>query len=129
MRAFAADGSGYATLGLAPLASHASESAREQPTWLRGVLHWVRAHGRRFYNFQGLEAFKASLQPMEWEPVFAIAQGPRFTPRMLRALAGAFSTGSPERLFARALISAAGQEIRRLRHAAMLHGRGAAGHE
>jgi phosphatidylglycerol lysyltransferase len=114
MHAFAESGSRYATLGLAPLSEHAGTVGAGQPAWLRFVLHWVRAHGRRFYNFKGIEAFKASVQPMSWEPVFAIAQGERFTPPMLRAVAGAFSAGSPERLVARAMLSAASRELRRL---------------
>lgn len=115
MRAFALDGARYVTLGLAPLAEHAGVTFQGQPAWLRGALHWVRAHGRRFYNFAGLEAFKASLQPTRWEPIFAIAPGTRFTPGMLRAVAGAFSGGSPERLMARALVMAMREERRRLR--------------
>jgi phosphatidylglycerol lysyltransferase len=115
MRAFAASGSGYATLGLAPLSEHGGAVGPAPPLWLRLALRWLRAHGRRFYNFRGLEAFKASLQPMEWEPVFAIAQGARFTPGMLRAVAGVFSGGAPERLLARALWSALRQELRHLR--------------
>jgi phosphatidylglycerol lysyltransferase len=113
MRAFAADGSDYVTLGLAPLAEHSGGGTEGQPAWLRAVLGWIRAHGRRFYNFVGLETFKASMQPMAWEPIFAIAPGGRFTPRMLRAVAGAFSGGNPERLVARALYSAVREEIRR----------------
>jgi phosphatidylglycerol lysyltransferase len=114
MHAFADAGSRYVTLGLAPLSDNAGAIAQGQPAWLRLGLHWARAHGRRFYNFRGLESFKASLQPMEWEPIFAIAQGRRFSPRMLRGIAGVFSGGSPERLIVRALISAAGREIDRL---------------
>jgi phosphatidylglycerol lysyltransferase len=114
MHAFAESGSRYATLGLAPLSEHAGAVGAGQPAWLRFVLHWVKAHGRRFYNFKGIEAFKASVQPMTWEPVFAIAQGDRFTPQMLRAVAGAFSAGSPERLVAQAMVSAASKELRRL---------------
>jgi phosphatidylglycerol lysyltransferase len=117
MRAFAASGSGYATLGLAPLSERGGADDPRSPRWLRLTLRWLRAHGRRFYNFRGLEAFKASLQPMEWEPVFAIAQGERFTPAMLRAVAGVFSGGAPERLLARALRSAVRQELRRRRPA------------
>jgi phosphatidylglycerol lysyltransferase len=115
MRAFAADGSTYVTLGLAPLAAHGGGTLAAQPSWLRAVLRWVRAHGRRFYNFAGLEAFKASMQPMEWEAIYAIAPGGRFTPRMLRAVAGAFSAGNPERFVAWAVGSAAREEIRRWR--------------
>lgn len=117
MRAFDAAGARYATLGLSPLSEHAGVVGDGQPAWLRLVLHWVRAHGRRFYNFQGLEAFKASAQPMAWEPIFAIAPGTRFSPMLLRAIAGAFSAGSPERLVARAVVSAGVKELRRLRGA------------
>lgn len=118
MRAFDAAGSRYATLGLSPLSDHAGPIGEGQPAWLRLVLHWIRAHGRRFYNFRGLEAFKASAQPMTWEPIFAIAPGPRFTPMMLRSLAGAFSAGSPERFVARAVVSGAAREMQRLRRVA-----------
>jgi phosphatidylglycerol lysyltransferase len=115
MRAFAADGSSYATLGLAPLAEHGADGLDAPPAWLRAVLRWVRAHGRRFYNFAGLEAFKAGMQPRAWEPIYAIAPGGRFTPRMLRAVAGAFSAGNPELLVARAVRSAVREELRRWR--------------
>ena len=114
MRAFADGGSRYVTLGLAPLARRADDGLRGQPAWLRMTLRWVRAHGRRFYNFGGLEAFKASLQPMRWEPVYAIAPEGRITPWMLRAVAGAFSHGAPELLVARALASAARDELGRV---------------
>ena len=115
MRAFASDDCAYVTLGLAPLAQHGGRGVTGQPAWLRVMLRWVRAHGRRFYNFAGLEAFKASMEPIAWEPIYAIAPGGRFTPRMLRAVAGAFSGGNPERLVARAIVSAAREEIRRWR--------------
>jgi phosphatidylglycerol lysyltransferase len=115
MRAFSEQGSSYATLGLAPLSSRGAGNVGPPPLWLRAALRWVRAHGRRFYNFAGLESFKASLQPAEWEPVFAVAQGKHFTPLMLRAVAGAFSGGTPELLVARALVTAARQEAHRLR--------------
>jgi phosphatidylglycerol lysyltransferase len=113
MRAFAAEGAQYVTLGLAPLAERAGNDLRGQPAWLRGTLRWVRAHGRRFYNFRGLEAFKASMQPMRWEPVYAIAPAGRITPGMLRAVAGVFSHGAPELLVARAIAAAARDELRR----------------
>jgi phosphatidylglycerol lysyltransferase len=114
MRAFDAAGADYATLGLSPLSEHAGTIGAGQPAWLRFALHWLRAHGRRFYNFRGLEAFKASAQPMAWEPIYAIAPGRRLTPFTLRAIAGAFSAGSPERLLARAILSGAAKEIERL---------------
>ncbi|MCC6848650.1 MAG: DUF2156 domain-containing protein [Deltaproteobacteria bacterium] len=114
MRAFDDAGARYATLGLSPLSEQAGVIFDGQPAWLRLALHWIRAHGRRFYNFRGLEAFKASAQPMIWEPIFAIAPGHRLTPFTLRAIAGAFSDGSPERLLFRALVSGAARELARL---------------
>jgi hypothetical protein len=51
---------------------------------------------------------------MAWEPIFAIAPGRRFTPMLLRSLAGAFSGGSPERFVARAVMSAAAKELLRV---------------
>ena len=74
----------------------------------------MRAHGRRFYNFEGLEAFKSALQPQAWEPIYAIAPGPHLTPRMLHAIASAFAGGSPEWLVLRAIGGSLREEARRL---------------
>ncbi|MGZ8456982.1 MAG: phosphatidylglycerol lysyltransferase domain-containing protein [Gemmatirosa sp.] len=117
MRAFADAGSRYATLGLSPLSPRGAEGVPVRPAWLRAALGHLRAHGRRFYNFRGLEAFKAGLEPAEWEPVYAIADGTRFTPPLLRGIAGVFSGGSPTRLMARAVASAAAHELRTMREA------------
>jgi phosphatidylglycerol lysyltransferase len=114
MRAVGASGSTYATLGLSPLSERANVTPSRQPIWLRLVLRWVRLHGSRFYNFQGLDAFKAKFNPHSWEPIFAIGEGRSFSPRDLYAIAGAFSGGTPLRLIGRALAKAAGQEIRSL---------------
>ncbi|HEU4800750.1 MAG TPA: phosphatidylglycerol lysyltransferase domain-containing protein [Gemmatimonadales bacterium] len=95
MRAFAADGSRFATLGLAPLSRRAASPDDKAPLWLKAALGWVRAHGRRFYNFDGLDQFKARLRPDRWDPVYAIVDRPSFSPRALWAIAGAFSGGSP----------------------------------
>lgn len=101
----------YVTLGLAPLSRRASPPRRSEPWWLHAVLQWVRAHGRRFYDFDGLDAFKAKFQPEKWVPVFAVGNEPRFTPRFLHAIASAFSGGSPGWTVVRALGRAAGQEV------------------
>jgi len=106
MRSIAASGSTYATLGLSPLSQRAGLRQLRQPIWLRFVLRWVRLHGARFYNFGGLDAFKAKFSPMEWEPIYAIAEGSTFPPRALYAIAGAFSGGAPVRLVLRALLRA-----------------------
>jgi phosphatidylglycerol lysyltransferase len=106
MRSIAASGSTYATLGLSPLSQRAGLTVLQQPVWLRLVLRWVRLYGARFYNFGGLDAFKAKFSPEEWEPVYAIAEGASFPPRALYAIAGAFSGGAPIRLVLRALLRA-----------------------
>lgn len=115
MRSLAADGAEYVTLGLAPLSTRAQLPAGEddvpQPLWLRAVLAWTRLHGRRFYNFDGLDAFKAKLHPESWEPIFAISTERHFSVGTLYAIASAFSAGSPIALIARALWKAARQEM------------------
>ncbi len=95
MRALAADGSDYVTLGLSPLSTRANVERVPTPLWLRFVAGWVRAHARRFYNFDGLDAFKAKLRPERWETLDAVADSPRFPPSALHAIAGAFTVGSP----------------------------------
>ncbi len=116
MRTLAASGARYVTLGLAPLSQHSRFDRRRMPLWLRFILGWLRAHGRRFYNFQGLDQFKAKFEPDDWEEIVAIADSPRFPPRALWAIAGAFSGGSPIGLFGRALSRAVRQEAIRLSH-------------
>ncbi|HEV2881332.1 MAG TPA: DUF2156 domain-containing protein [Pyrinomonadaceae bacterium] len=112
VRTLAAEGAEYLTLGLAPLSDKAGALAVENPFWLRTLLGWVRAHGRRFYNFEGLEAFKTKFQPEKWEPVYAIANERTFSPLTLYAVAAAFSDGSPVMLLLRALVRAAGAELK-----------------
>jgi phosphatidylglycerol lysyltransferase len=113
MRALQAAGADAVTMGLAPLSRRAPDRA-PAPAWLALTMRWARAHGRRFYDFDGLDAFKAKFRPEAWEPISAIADGPRFTPRALWAVAAAFGGGSPLALAARALGGAARVESRRL---------------
>jgi phosphatidylglycerol lysyltransferase len=110
-------GSGYLTLGLAPLSHRgAPPPAAGTPLWLGALLGWVRAHGRRFYDFDGLDAFKAKFRPERWDPVYAIAAvrrpGAPFPPRALWAIAAAFGGGSPVALGVRALARAGAAEVR-----------------
>jgi phosphatidylglycerol lysyltransferase len=118
MRAVAADGAHYVTLGLSPLSRHSRFESQRMPRWLRLVLRGVRAHGRRFYNFEGLDRFKAKFAPDAWEEIVALADTPRFSPRALWAIAAAFAQGSPVALVARAVTRAARQEARWLRRRA-----------
>ncbi len=112
VRAAAESGSEYVTLGLSPLSKRGGAGEEvPAPFWLRTLLAWVRAHGRRFYNFEGLDAFKAKFQPERWEPVYAIANEPHFPPTALYAIAAAFTGGSPVGATMRALWWAVRQEI------------------
>jgi phosphatidylglycerol lysyltransferase len=110
-RAVHAEGAGYFTLGVAPLSTRAGQSGG--PAWLRAATAWTRAHGRRFYNFGGLEAFKAKFRPDGWEPAWLITDEPRIRPRHLWAIAGAYAGGSPLRALGGALARAAREERRR----------------
>ncbi|MDE3053805.1 MAG: DUF2156 domain-containing protein [Gemmatimonadota bacterium] len=110
MRGLAASGARYVTLGLSPLSRRSGVDDAANPAWLRWVLAWIRAHGRRFYDFDGLDAFKAKFRPERWEPVYAIADQRRALPRTLFAIAAAFSQGSPVWFVARAVFGAARTE-------------------
>jgi phosphatidylglycerol lysyltransferase len=112
VRAVTADGAEYLTLGLAPLAKRDSIQRDLEPRWLRLALRWTSAHGNRFYNFGGLESFKAKFLPDTWEPIYAIQRAHSFSPRALYAIAGAFASESPLILVAKALASALLTEIR-----------------
>ena len=115
MGALGRDGCEYATLGLSPLSKRASVASFDNPLWLRITLAWLRKHGQRFYNFDGLDAFKAKLQPDTWEPVFAVTNQPRVSFRTLYAIASAFSGNAPFRLFFGGIAKAAATEVRWLR--------------
>ena len=101
----------WVTMGIVPLSRRAGEPV-DHPAWLHLVTRWARAHGRRFYDFEGLDEFKAKFQPDAWEPIYAISREPRFSPRTLWAIAGAFSDGSPLAAVGRGLGRAARQEWR-----------------
>ena len=102
----------FVTLGLSPLSRRANLPSQRQHLWLRGLLAWVRAHGRRFYNFDGLDAYKAKFLPETWEPIYAITSERRLGLGTLWAIAGAFGQTSPPLLVLRALARAARQELR-----------------
>ncbi|HWZ58372.1 MAG TPA: DUF2156 domain-containing protein [Gemmatimonadaceae bacterium] len=106
------EGSEHLTLGLSPLSRRARLPARPTPLWLRLTLAWTRAHGRRFYNFDGLDAFKAKFRPEGWEPIFALSNERGFSPRTLYAVTAAFCGGPPHRTIAHALARAVQQEAR-----------------
>jgi phosphatidylglycerol lysyltransferase len=113
VRAMAADEDRFVTLGLAPLALQ--DVRVENPWWLRFLFAWARAHGRRFYNFGGLERFKAKFRPSHWEPIYLISRERRFSFRTLLAVSGAFTGGKLCAAFCGSLKRAVRQEFRWLR--------------
>lgn len=105
----------YVTLGLSPLSKRAKIEPFDNPLWLRILLAWMRKHGQRFYNFDGLDRFKAKLKPAFWEPVFAISNEPEFSGRTLYAIALAFTENHPFRVLAAGLKKAVVAEAKNLR--------------
>ena len=115
MRTMAQEQFEFVTLGLAPLSRRGGVTPPRR-LWLRLLLSWIRAHGARFYNFEGLDSFKAKFQPDLWEPIYAISNESRFSARTLYGVAAAFTDGAPVIAIGRAVASAVNQEWRLLRH-------------
>ncbi|MBI3233905.1 MAG: DUF2156 domain-containing protein [Bacteroidetes bacterium] len=103
-------GADFFTLGLSPLSQRANMPAIH-PFWLSFLLGWLRAHGKRFYNFDGLDTFKAKFQPEYWEPIYAITNEKRINIRTLYAIAGAFAGMSPVKLCVMAIWRAVHIEV------------------
>lgn len=110
MRELAEEGCPRATLGMVVLSDYAPLA--ENPRWVRALFGWARAHGRRFYHFQGLQQYRAKLWPDAWEPLYAISSGRRFRLRTLYNIGRAFSDGALSWHVMRALSSAVWQETR-----------------
>jgi phosphatidylglycerol lysyltransferase len=110
VRDMASAGEDYLTLGLSPLSQRCALPQPPQPGMVNTLLGWARAHGRRFYNFDGLDAYKAKYRPEAWEPAWLVVQGRQVSPAALFAVAGAFSGGQPLWFLGRTLLRAARQE-------------------
>ena len=111
-QALAKDKCKFVTLGLSPLSKRAKIEPFDNPLWLRLLLAWMRKHGQRFYNFDGLDQFKSKLAPNYWEPVFAISNESRFSGGTLYAIACAFTENHPYRALAIGLKKAIASEAR-----------------
>ncbi|HEV7299097.1 MAG TPA: DUF2156 domain-containing protein [Tepidisphaeraceae bacterium] len=110
MTELARGGATYATLGLVALSYHARQQMAANPRWFRLLTAWAHAHGRRFYHFDGLEAFRAKMHPDAWESIYVITNTPAFPLAALHAVARAFCDGSPELALVAAIGKAARQE-------------------
>jgi phosphatidylglycerol lysyltransferase len=78
------------TLGLAPLARRGTPVVQRAPAWTPILLRRLRAHGRRFFNFEGLEQFKAKFGGSSWEAVYLSMGRGTGTARALVAVTEAF---------------------------------------
>lgn len=114
VRWMAEHGAEYVSMGLAPLSDRAGECGGDSAL-VRLAFQWARAHGRRFYNFEGLDTFKAKFDPERWERVYAIANERRFSLTSLYAIGAAFTDGHPLGTVLRGAVAAARQELRWLR--------------
>ena len=111
MRSLADSGAEYVTLGLSPLSVRSGIPQLEFHFWIATLLKIVRVLGSRFYNFDGLDSFKAKFLPEKWEPIYAISNEPRITLRTLYAIAGAFSGTSPLNFIIRATLREARRDL------------------
>lgn len=112
MNAFADEGAQYATLGLAPL-SLVADGGSNAPTWVNFLTLWMRAHGNRFYNFGGLEAFKAKLRPTVWEPIYLVSLDRQISLCEILAVASAFCAQNLTSLTYHVVIASMKQEKQR----------------
>ena len=111
---FAEEGYDYLTLGLSPLTQQAHTELPDASPTIRFLLRWARAHGKRFYDFEGLEFFKTKFEPEFWEPIYAISNEPKFSLRALYAIACAFTKGRPLRTVILGIVKAISYEVRSL---------------
>lgn len=96
IRAIAADGAELLTMGMCPLSRRAGmEIGDSAHAWLRLVSKAGRSYGRVFYNFSGLEEFKAKFRPDAWEAVTVVRSGGRFSGTDLVAVVQAFTGYHP----------------------------------
>ena len=105
------EGFEYVTLGISPLSHRANLGDFHNPAWLRFLLGWMRRHGQRFYNFDGLDHFKSKLMPEYWEPVYAISNEPKVSGRTMWAIASAFADNRPFTVFGKGLARAVRTEL------------------
>lgn len=113
MRRFAEEGGAYVSLGMVALATRVQAEMAKNPLWLRAMMRFARAHANRFYNFRGLERFRAKMLPDRWEAVYAVSNEPRFSVRTLYAIGEAFAGMPPWRAIGIGGAKAVCEEMRR----------------
>lgn len=111
IRKLGEEGFEYVTLGISPLSRRAGFEDTDNPAWLKVLLAWMRKHGQRFYNFDGLDHFKSKLMPEYWEPVYAISNEPQVSGKTMWAIASAFADNRPFSVFGSGLARAVRTEF------------------
>ena len=112
MRHFAAAGRTYCTLGLVALARMATPMLRQNPSWLRGLMHLARRHANALYGFRGLDSFRTKMAPNRWDSISAIANEPALSFRTLLAVGEAFFGMPPWCAIGIGLVRAAARQLR-----------------
>jgi phosphatidylglycerol lysyltransferase len=115
MRSLAAEGAAYVTLGLSALSRRAGITQTPQTAGVRLLLALTRSYGQRFYNFEGLDAYRAKFLPEWWEPIYALSRERHISLQTMYAIVGAFSSTSPLWFLGRAEFWALSQEFQHLR--------------
>ena len=115
MRRWTTERCTYATLGLVTLTSLSGPPVCADPWWVRLAFAFARVHGRRFYNFDGLEHFRVKMRPDAWEPIYLVGPG-RSMPFSALYHAGSAFCGlrSPESVLAEGAMRALKIDSRRL---------------
>lgn len=90
----ASEGAEMMTMGMVPLSQKTPRNPTD-PAWLKITVNWVRQHGRRFYNFDGLQYFKDKFHPDHWDPIYVITTERQIQPKTLYAITKAFTRKSP----------------------------------
>lgn len=103
------------TLGLSPWSQRSGTTPTSEPLWHRLSRAAFLAHGRRFYNADFLDAFKAKFQPDWWEPLYVAAAHRPLPPRAVLAVGMAFAGSRPLRFALAAASKALRQEYQWLR--------------
>lgn len=109
IRQVGGEGAEMVTMGMVPLSRQVPRNP-DDPAWLKFTMNWVKAHGRRFYNFDGLEWFKNKFHPNRWDPIYALSTESVISPGTLYSVAAAFTRSAPLLAITRGVWRAAKQE-------------------
>lgn len=111
-------GTTYVTLGPSLLSTRSTLPHTPTPRWTRMLLAGIRVYGRRFCNFDGMDAFKAKFLPERWEPLYLVTNEHRLSLSAMLAVIAACSGNTPMHFLRHALSRAYALEFQRRRRCA-----------